>query len=159
MADLALLPGIVPNVVPGGLHFTALADPADTLTWWEPAPAAPPPGAALYDIMLSLGAIGSHAPFLFTVEMDVAPEHQEEVDTWYAEEHLPLLAAVPGTLSARRFMARDPARSPRFLAAYRLENASTVDDAGWVAARETEWTRRCMPHLANFRPVLRRLAG
>jgi hypothetical protein len=35
--------------------------------------------------------------------MSVAPEHEHEFNEWYNAEHIPALAAVPGTLCARRY--------------------------------------------------------
>ncbi len=43
--------------------------------------------------------------------MSVVPEHEAEFNEWYDNEHIPMLSAVPGTLAARRFRARDG--SPR----------------------------------------------
>jgi hypothetical protein len=74
------------------------------------------------------------------LEQDVAPEHGAELNAWYAEEHLPRLAAVPGVLSARRFMAADPATSPRYLAANRLKRREVFASSAWIEARETPWT-------------------
>src|ERR1700755_70000 len=35
--------------------------------------------------------------------MNVDPAHEDEFNEWYDNEHIPSLAAVPGTLCARRF--------------------------------------------------------
>ena len=39
--------------------------------------------------------------------MNVALEGEVDFNAWYDEEHLPGLSAVPGTLAARRYRARD----------------------------------------------------
>ena len=44
---------------------------------------------------------------------------EEEFNAWYREEHLPGLAAVPGTVGAYRFL-RPVGRSPRYVACYDL---------------------------------------
>lgn len=151
MADLALLaaPG------PGAVFVTDAGLP---LCWIEPAPEVPP-GATAYRTLLRIGAAGADAPFLYIVEQDVAPEHAEEVDAWYATEHLPRLAAVPGVLSARRFVAVDAATSPRYLAAYRLERREVFESPAWLEARETPWTLRARTFFRNTRRTMRRHAA
>ncbi|PFH49392.1 hypothetical protein AMATHDRAFT_147745 [Amanita thiersii Skay4041] len=41
--------------------------------------------------------------FLFVVCMDISPELEDDLNKWYEEEHLSLLAKVPGWLRGRRF--------------------------------------------------------
>jgi hypothetical protein len=149
MADLAILDTLGPGPV-------FVTDDGATLCWVEPA-ADVPPGATAYRALLRIGAVGSEAPFLYTVEQDVAPEHEVELNAWYAEEHLPRLAAVPGVLSARRFMAIDAATGPRYLAAYRLERREVFESPAWIEARETPWTLRARTYFRNTRRTMRRL--
>jgi hypothetical protein len=151
MTDLAILgaPG------PGPVFVT---DNGLILCWVEPAPELPP-GATAYRALLRIGATGAEAPFLYTVEQDVAPEHEAELNAWYAEEHLPRLAAVPGVLSARRFVASDAATSPRYLAAYRLERREVFESPAWIEARETPWTLRARTYFRNTRRTMRRLTA
>lgn len=152
MADLAIL-----NGSGAGLVFALADDPATRLTWMEPAPGAAPAGAVLYRAILRIGAEGVEAPFLYTVEQDVEPGHEEELNAWYADEHIPRLAAVPGVLSARRFVALDAGSSPRYLAAYRLERREVFESPAWIEARETPWTRRARTFFRNQRRSMRRL--
>jgi hypothetical protein len=151
MFDLAILnaPG------PGPVFVT---DDGGTLCWVEPAAEALP-GATAYRALLRIGAAGSEAPFLYTVEQDVAPEHDAELNAWYAEEHLPRLAAVPGVVSARRFVAVDAGTSPRYLAAYRLERREVFESPAWIEARETRWTLRARTYFRNTRRTMRRLTA
>jgi hypothetical protein len=93
------------------------------------------------------------------LEQDVAPEHGAELNAWYAEEHLPRLAAVRGVLSARRFMAADPATSPRCLAAYRLKWREVFESPAWIEARETPWTLHVRTDFRNTRRTIWRLAA
>ncbi|MXP65107.1 hypothetical protein E0493_17310 [Roseomonas sp. M0104] len=158
MADLALLDGAGAT----GLVFALADDPGTRLAWVEPAPgAAPtggtPTGALLYRAILRVGAEGVEAPFLYTVEQDVEPGREEELNAWYADEHIPRLAAVPGVLSARRFLALDAGTSPRYLAAYRLERREVFESPTWIEARETPWTRRARTFFRNPRRTMRRL--
>lgn len=71
---------------------------------------------------------------------DVPAEHEAEFNRWYDEEHVPLLARVPGVLAARRFRARSG--SPRYVALYDLADADVPRAPQWQAAQATEWARR-----------------
>ena len=55
---------------------------------------------------------------LLFVMMDMPAEHDEEFNRWYAEEHLPERANLPGFRTARRFKA--VAGEPPYLATYDL---------------------------------------
>jgi hypothetical protein len=143
----------------GTVAFVAADGPADRLLWWEPAPDPHPAGAVCYRALLHLGADGVSAPFLYTVEQDAAPEHEAELNAWYAEEHLPRLGAVPGVLSARRFAAVGASTTPRYLAAYRLTARSVFESPAWLGARQTPWTLRARGFFRNARRTMRRLEG
>jgi len=149
--DLATLPGAGPGPV-----FAAADDPADRLTWLEPPHAPLPPGAALYRLLLRFGAAHPDAPFLYVVEQDAAPEDEAELNAWYAEEHMPRLAAVPGVVAARRYASIDPSRSPRYLAAYWLERREVFESPAWIEARVTPWTARARSFFRNPRRIMRR---
>jgi hypothetical protein len=82
--------------------------------------------------------------------MNVDPEHEAEFNEWYDHEHIPALAAVPGTLCARRY--RDSRGSPRYLALYHLASPDVPMSDAWKQAADTPWTRRMRPH---FRDHLR----
>lgn len=47
----------------------------------------------------------ANAGALLLNAMNVVPEAEDDFNTWYDEEHIPALAAVPGTLCAWRFRA------------------------------------------------------
>jgi hypothetical protein len=82
--------------------------------------------------------------------MSVAPEHEAEFNQWYDSEHIPALAAVPGTLAARRFRAREG--SPKYVALYHLASPDVQATPEWKKAAGTPWTERMRPH---FRDHLR----
>ncbi|MCZ7564195.1 MAG: hypothetical protein M5U08_10745 [Burkholderiales bacterium] len=81
---------------------------------------------------------GSRA--LFLACGDVPAGHEVGFNRWYDEEHVPLLARVPGVLCARRFRARSA--TLRYVALYDLADESVSRAREWQAARETEWARR-----------------
>lgn len=77
---------------------------------------------------------------LFFACGDVPAEHEAEFNKWYDTEHIPLLAAVPGVLCARRFF--DPDGMPRYIALYELADANVAGSASWNAALATDWAKR-----------------
>lgn len=86
--------------------------------------------------------------------MSCAPEGEADFNKWYDEEHIPALAAVPGTLLARRYKATAP-DSQTYVALYHLVSPDVTKTAAWAKAVETPWTLRVRPH---FRDRLRILA-
>ena len=85
--------------------------------------------------------------------MNVDPAHEAEFNEWYDHEHIPALAAVPGTLCARRF--RDSRGTHRYLALYHLASPGVQATAEWKEAANSPWTDRLRPH---FRDHLRIVA-
>jgi hypothetical protein len=61
---------------------------------------------------------------------DVDPEHEAAFNRWYDEEHLDRLLAVPGFLSAARYVALRG--GPRYLAMYELEDVSVLRTAAFL---------------------------
>jgi hypothetical protein len=92
------------------------------------------------------------AQFHYVVEMDVVPEHEGDLNAWYDKEHMPGLAACPGTVRARRF--RNPDGSPRYHACYDLTRTETLASAPWLAVRQTAWSDRVRPHFRNTRRTM-----
>lgn len=90
---------------------------------------------------------------LLLVMVDVAPEHEEELNRWYDQEHIPERMAIPGFLRARRFVALEG--RPKYLALYDLENADVLQSKEYryrLNQGATEWTRRMQP---LFKPMVR----
>ncbi|OVZ55561.1 hypothetical protein CDO44_25565 [Pigmentiphaga sp. NML080357] len=97
-------------------------------------------------------AAGMPAPWLYMVETDVTPQAEEDFDRWYDQEHLPGLAAVPGTVRARRYVAADA--SPRYIACYDLASRETFGSPAWLAVRATAWSDRVRPHFINTKRTM-----
>ncbi|WP_442595464.1 hypothetical protein ACSBPU_02980 [Parapusillimonas sp. JC17] len=95
---------------------------------------------------------GQAAPWHYVVETDVLPDAAEDFNRWYDTEHLPGLAAVPGTVRARRYVAADA--SPRYHAAYDLASRETFGSEPWLAVRATEWSSRVRPNFTNTRRIM-----
>ena len=94
------------------------------------------------------GVAPRDAPALLLNAMNVAPEHEHEFNDWYNTEHIPALAAVPGTLCARRYCGSSAA-GQRYLALYYLASAEVPNSTAWKAAANTPWTERMRPHFRN----------
>lgn len=79
---------------------------------------------------------------LINVWLDVAPEHEDELNDWYELEHLPLVVAAPGFVAGRRYRVADAPL--KYLAWY-----DTVDErveAGaefqHIVEHPTPWSQR-----------------
>lgn len=75
----------------------------------------------------------------YTSQTDVPVETDDEFNRWFDEEHLPGLAAVPGTVRASRYRTDG---SPRYLAGYDLSRAEVQGGGAWSAAVSTPWRDR-----------------
>jgi hypothetical protein len=61
---------------------------------------------------------------------DVDAEHEKEFNRWYDEEHLERLLAVPGFLSAARYVA--VRGGPKYLAMYELEEPNVLRTSAFL---------------------------
>jgi hypothetical protein len=94
------------------------------------------------------------APAVLLNAMNISPEREDEFNEWYDTEHIPALAAVPGTLCARRFKAR--AGSPRYVALYHLASPEVPESQAWKQAANTSWTERLRPHFRDHLRIVSR---
>ncbi|CAP41061.1 DUF4286 family protein [Bordetella petrii] len=101
-------------------------------------------------------AAGQPAPWFYVVETDIKAGAEIDFDRWYEEEHLPGLAAVPGTVRARRYLAREG--SPRYYACYDLASRETFGSPPWLAVRATDWSSRVRPNFINTKRTMFRRA-
>jgi hypothetical protein len=83
----------------------------------------------------------------YIVETDISKESEEEFNAWYDTEHLPGLASVPGTISAKRFLRTSG--SPRYIACYELISPEVMESKEWLAIRHTAWSSRIRPMFMN----------
>jgi hypothetical protein len=102
------------------------------------------------------------------VMMDVEPEWDDELNAWYAEEHLPRLLGVPGMLAGRRFVDAHWPTLPfshgggaadgrhQYLAVYELVDADVVSTPEYAeAAAMSPRTEALAPHLSFFSQIYR----
>ena len=150
MADLLIRAGGGP-----GLRYQDLENPADV--WhWEEAPAEGAAGGIPYAFIASLGDVSQPAPFLYTVELDIAEADLPAIFDWYEREHLPMLTSCPGCIGGTRYRRLDGG-APNLLAAYRFEHPAVNQTPDWLAARATPWTERVRPMFRTSRRFTRRL--
>jgi hypothetical protein len=109
--------------------------------------------ARLRPVFDAAGASSGEPPrFHYVVETDVVPEHEADLNAWYDLEHMPGLAACPGSVRARRF--RNPDGSPRYHACYDLARTETFGSPPWLAVRHTAWSDRVRPHFRNTKRTM-----
>ncbi len=95
------------------------------------------------------------------VLMQPSPSFEEEFNDWYDTDHLPERLAIPGFLSARRYVCRDG--WPAYLAIYDLVDLTPLSSAAYLRVAEghyTPWTRRVLARVRVQRhAVIRRDPG
>ena len=72
---------------------------------------------------------------ILVVMMDVDPDHEEEFNRWYNEEHLLERLEIPGYVSARRFKLEEGNGVLKFLCIWELEDASPLESDQYKAQR------------------------
>ncbi len=90
--------------------------------------------------------------FHYVVETDVVPEAEADLNDWYDREHLPGLAAVPGTIRAQRLRNLDG--GPRYHSCYELVAQETLGSTPWLAVRHTAWSDRVRPSFRNTKRTM-----
>jgi hypothetical protein len=129
----------------------------------EPAEAAVP-GAAITSFSATLlSDEGDPAPTLYAVPIPFSiPDGElDELDTWYVEEHAPLLLAVDGWQRIRRYAVEAHSGEPwNRLSFHDLATADVIHDPGVVASMRTPRRQAFSPRLwftAGGRAVLERI--
>ena len=104
-----------------------------------------------YELVQSLGDTpDGGAPYALLVRLETAPEHDPELNEWYAQEHLPALASVPGCLSAQRYrMTAGTPDSVKYLMIYEAATRETIRGNAWTKAANTDWTLHMRPFFRN----------
>lgn len=108
-------------------------------------------------------------PYLLHVTIEMEPEWEDDINTWYSEEHVPEIMNVPGMISARRFalLGDNSSRWPaKYLCIYEMANEHIVlgkeylrYHTGWkgTPSLRTEWTHRSSQHYRTHRSVRRQV--
>jgi hypothetical protein len=70
---------------------------------------------------------------ILVVMMEVDPEHEEEFNRWYNDEHLAERLEIPGYISARRFKLEEGEGVLKYLCIWELEDASPLQSEEYKA--------------------------
>ena len=99
----------------------------------------------LYEqISLDGHAMDGPAPAMLVVSISVPSALEDDLAAWYADEHIPMLLAVPGWRRIRRFRlvrAMD-ADAPEFLSLHELAGPEVLEDPAYRTAVSTPWRDR-----------------
>lgn len=82
------------------------------------------------------------------------PGMEEEFNAWYDAEHLPERLAIPGFVSARRWVADLKPGEGKYLATYELTSPGVLETPVYRAHLgdgATPWTKRCLGATIVFR--------
>jgi antibiotic biosynthesis monooxygenase (ABM) superfamily enzyme len=88
---------------------------------------------------------------LLLVMMDIDPEHEDDFNHWYDEEHVQERNAIPGFLTARRYRAVEG--GPKYLAIYEMDTPEVLDSEAYRYVSEegrSEWTERVVGRAKNY---------
>jgi hypothetical protein len=85
---------------------------------------------------------------MLLVALNVAPEDEAELNEWYDREHIPALAAVPGTLCASRYYGSGATQ--RYVALYHFALPEVPSSRAWKEAAASAWTERLRPRFRDF---------
>ena len=94
----------------------------------------------------------THRGLLLTITEP--PAHmEEEFNAWYDDEHLAERLAIPGFLSAQRWVADVAPGQGKYLATYELDSPAVLSSAAYLARynNQTPWSRRCLGKLVVFK--------
>jgi hypothetical protein len=87
---------------------------------------------------------------LLAVWTDIPATIEADFNGWYDDEHLAERLAVPGFLTARRYLSIDGV--PKYFALYDIVDAQVLHSETYlkVLNNATPWTQRVRPHFQNF---------
>jgi hypothetical protein len=71
---------------------------------------------------------------ILAVWMEPRPELEKEFNHWYDDEHVPERMALPGFLSARRYVSLNG--SPKYIAIYELEDIGALSSDAYLKVRK-----------------------
>lgn len=80
-------------------------------------------------------------PVVLAVSVSVPPPLESDLAAWYADEHIPMLLAVPGWRRIRRYRLT-AGTAPEYLALHDLASLAAFDDPAYQAAVSTPWRNR-----------------
>lgn len=99
-------------------------------------------------------------PFVCVAVIETSPENEEDLNRWYEEEHMALIAKVPGWVRTRRCVLVSSAamgseakgeKPAKFLALHEMEDMSVLETSDeFKAAAGTEWSKKVISNATVF---------
>ncbi|MCJ1397155.1 hypothetical protein MMC11_000347 [Xylographa trunciseda] len=83
---------------------------------------------------------------LVVLRLNVHPDKRKELESWYADEHIPLLSKIPGWRRTRLFQTSAVERTPEieYLAVHEYSPANGLGGPEWKASVSTPWYESIM---------------
>lgn len=83
---------------------------------------------------------------LLSVSMSVRAEGEDDFNRWYNEEHIPMLARIPGWQRSRRYVTSviDPKAPREYLALHEFAPVNGLGGPEYKASIDTPWRNRVM---------------
>lgn len=94
----------------------------------------------------------SSTPGMLIVQMEPPAPLEEEFHSWYDTEHIPERKALPGFLSAERFVCVEG--WPRYMGCYDLANLAVLESRAYQAIggeNLSVWSKRVLSRVAGIR--------
>jgi hypothetical protein len=85
--------------------------------------------------------LGEAPAVVLAVSLSVPPALEADLAAWYADEHIPMLLAVPGWRRVRRYRLTS-GTAPSYLALHDLASLAVFDEPAYQAAVTTPWRNR-----------------
>jgi hypothetical protein len=95
----------------------------------------------VYELIDGQRVSAAEAPVVVSVALSTPDE--TSLDTWYREEHVPLLLAIPGWHRVRRYRRVEGA-GPDLLAFHEIDRVELFDDPAYRTATSTSWRAEVM---------------
>jgi len=96
-----------------------------------------------YRLVSDQGEPVASPALLVTTSLSVPAEDEEALGSWYTEEHVPQLHAIPGWARTRRYRLLDGA-APRWLALHELTDPAALGTDAYRVATSTPWRGEVM---------------
>ncbi|KAJ6554947.1 hypothetical protein DFH09DRAFT_1248501 [Mycena vulgaris] len=87
--------------------------------------------------------------YVLVVSFEIAPENEDDFNKWYDEEHMDLVARVPGWKRGRRYKLVDSKQSgqadelvSKYLIVHELDNGDFEPTAEFKYPTSTDWAKR-----------------
>lgn len=116
----------------------------DRRTYTLVEPVHPPKAGDAYDVR-------KPGPYASIVEIEVKPDAEDEFNKWYEEEHIPMLAKVPGWVRSRRFVLEfagatgseaKEGQPPKYMAIHEWEVPAAFETTEFKEATSTPWMEK-----------------